>query len=200
MPTGYTMDVENGQSFENFVLGCARAFGACIAQRDAPLSERPAPQEVSPYYLEALEKAQKELETLLSVESPVVYGTDFRQKEIEHYDSQIQRHEDTILKYAQMRQKVLEWTPPSKDHVELKRFMLDQLDQNHDFSGFYRNKLKEALLTTPLEYYEAQLSEARRSVEYHTKKLEEEGQRVQSRNNWIEELYRSLEEWTFNDI
>lgn len=33
MPTGYTSSIKDGISFENFVLKCARNFGACIAWR-----------------------------------------------------------------------------------------------------------------------------------------------------------------------
>jgi hypothetical protein len=34
MPTGYTDKIKDGISFEEFVLSCARQFGACISMRD----------------------------------------------------------------------------------------------------------------------------------------------------------------------
>ena len=40
MPSGYTSrSCEGEQPFEKFVLQCARAFGACVMQRDAHQSD-----------------------------------------------------------------------------------------------------------------------------------------------------------------
>ena len=37
MPTGYTATlVEHGQTFPEFAMQCAKAFGACITLRDEP--------------------------------------------------------------------------------------------------------------------------------------------------------------------
>ena len=43
MPSGYTSDIYNGKevTFKDFALGCARAFGACVMQRDDPADEKP---------------------------------------------------------------------------------------------------------------------------------------------------------------
>ena len=34
MPTGYTYKIGEGASFKEFVMACARAFGACVEMRD----------------------------------------------------------------------------------------------------------------------------------------------------------------------
>ena len=49
MATGYTMDIYDGKnvSFEDFCLSCARAFGACILQRDDNTSIKPQLQKAS---------------------------------------------------------------------------------------------------------------------------------------------------------
>jgi hypothetical protein len=45
MPTGYTAElIEKGMEFNDFVLTCARAFGACIELRDRKLA--PAPRTI----------------------------------------------------------------------------------------------------------------------------------------------------------
>lgn len=36
MPTGYTADIQNDITFQQFALNCACAFGACISLRDEP--------------------------------------------------------------------------------------------------------------------------------------------------------------------
>lgn len=38
MPTGYTDAIKDGISFNQFILSCARAFGALITMRDEPSS------------------------------------------------------------------------------------------------------------------------------------------------------------------
>jgi hypothetical protein len=51
MPTGYTAMIEEREdvTFREFALTCARAFGACIMQRDNSLAEPPKPREVDKY-------------------------------------------------------------------------------------------------------------------------------------------------------
>ena len=43
MPTGYTTDIYNGKdvTFKDFALKCARAFGACIHQREDNIDDLP---------------------------------------------------------------------------------------------------------------------------------------------------------------
>ncbi len=43
MPSGYTENIYYGKkvAFKDFALGCARAFGACVMQRDDPADVKP---------------------------------------------------------------------------------------------------------------------------------------------------------------
>jgi hypothetical protein len=47
MPTGYTAPVQSGEivELEDFILLCARAFGACVMQRDEPMKSLPKIEE-----------------------------------------------------------------------------------------------------------------------------------------------------------
>ena len=47
MPTGYTAKIADGQTFEEFILSCARAFGALVEMRDEP-ADAPIPEEFKP--------------------------------------------------------------------------------------------------------------------------------------------------------
>ena len=48
MPTGYTATLmEKGQTFQEFIMGCARAFGALIEMRDSP-NDAPIPDKFEP--------------------------------------------------------------------------------------------------------------------------------------------------------
>lgn len=64
MPSGYTSDIYEGKdiSGKDFILKCARAFGATIMMRDEPLDKEIPVFEPSTYYIEVLEKAKNELE------------------------------------------------------------------------------------------------------------------------------------------
>ena len=61
MPTGYTEDIYNGKdvTFKDFALKCARAFGACVHQRDDDANDPPKLREPNTgYYEERLKKAK----------------------------------------------------------------------------------------------------------------------------------------------
>lgn len=64
MPTGYTAKLHNGeeQTFPEFVMSCARAFGALITMRDDP-ADAEIPDEFKPsdYHVRELEKARERL-------------------------------------------------------------------------------------------------------------------------------------------
>ena len=70
MPTGYTAWIEEGATFEEFILGCARAFGACISMRDEPLSKQIPEQFKESSYDK--EKVQEYIELLKKYESMTI--------------------------------------------------------------------------------------------------------------------------------
>ena len=44
MPTGYTAGILEGETFEQYALQCAKAFGALVMMRDEP-SDAPIPDQ-----------------------------------------------------------------------------------------------------------------------------------------------------------
>jgi hypothetical protein len=68
MPTGYTAPIADGMTFEQYALGCARAFGALVTMRDEP-SDAPIPEKLEPdtYYQRSLEASQLELDRVMSL-------------------------------------------------------------------------------------------------------------------------------------
>ena len=61
MPTGYTEDIYNGKdvTFKDFALKCARAFGACVHQREDNIDDPPRLKIAdTSYYEEKLKKAK----------------------------------------------------------------------------------------------------------------------------------------------
>lgn len=75
MPTGYTANIKNGITFEEFALDCARNFGALIIMRDEP-KDAPIPEqfEASKHHEEATSKYLEELNQVFGKEKPPVHG------------------------------------------------------------------------------------------------------------------------------
>ena len=61
MPSGYTENIYYGKevTFKDFALGCARAFGACVMQRDDPADVKPKIMPEESYHTEKLKELKK---------------------------------------------------------------------------------------------------------------------------------------------
>ena len=202
MPTGYTAELsEKGQSFNDFVLTCARAFGACVHQRDDPLSVRPRPEKKSfdGYHTTHLNDALAALADVKTwtEDKKISYGEEQKFTEIESYTRYLVETKKKRQRYEAMIDEVSRWKPPSEDHIGLKKFMLEQLNtgMNGDCSeSYYIEALEKAEKQTPMEYFDAYMRQLERDVEYHRKESEKEAQRDTGRSQWIEQLYESLGE------
>lgn len=197
MPTGYTAQIADGQEFTDFVLSCARAFGACVHQRDDSISERPRKIEERSYHEERLEQAKAEflrLNTLLPKERDE-FGAKAQQEEI---DSHQRRFNEKIVlrsKYDEMLAKVIAWQPPSQDHINLKQFMIDQINDSikHDCDTKYDlDELHKASTAKPRDFYNRAVKAAQWEIDYHTEQNQKEKDRKNGANLWIEQLYTSL--------
>ena len=194
MPTGYTLDLYDGKdiTFEEFVLRCARAFGALIDMRDEPM-DAPIPERFEPsdYHLKELIKAKKRLEE--------VKGWDEEKAEQEAeraYRDALKKREEFIEKnklihkrYEDMLSKVREWKPPTPDHVDLKKFMIQQLEDSIEFDCFIP-EMPQSL--SGEEYKEQQIKKALDDIDYHEKEYAKEVSRVHERNKWLLLLRESL--------
>lgn len=198
MPTGYTAKIGEDQSFEDFVLGCARAFGACIMQRDEPMDYKPMLQKPSDHHSSELIKAQAQLAEFLGMadDEKYDYGQMCAEEDIYRIKERIEKNRALRAKYESMLLKVQNWLPPSKDHVELKQFMISQITESIDFdckNDYNYRELEKAKKTTPLEYYQQMLDSIVWNVEYHDKESVKEFDRTFERNNWITQLFESLD-------
>lgn len=138
MATGYTAAIEDGISFQDFVLRCARAMGACIMQRDEPLNAPIKMDEPSGYYKVEGEKAFRELAMFSSMDlasREQVYRESIRSRESALSEIKV-GHSELRAKYDDMLQKVNEWEPPTEDHVGLKEFMQEQIAESMSFDCY----------------------------------------------------------------
>lgn len=194
MPTGYTADIAKGISFEQFAMNCARAFGACITMRDDP-ADTPIPERFVPsdYHAKAIDNCRakiQQLQNMSAAEMEATAASTYREAMSAH-QKRLNENLELRNKYNAMLAQVVKWTPPTKDHVNFKEFMLSQIRESIDWD------CSEKYVTAPTaqtgeEWHAAAMAEARRSLAYHIKENEEEIARANSRTGWVQALRTSL--------
>lgn len=207
MPTGYTAKLYEGeeQSFNEFVLECSRAFGAMISLRDDPRAEIPAELEVDSFYFTQVEKAQKELEQLQNASDAelMVQAKSERQYDLSRQYENAVRTEAARQGYTDMLAKVQAWTPPTDEHVNIKAFMVEQLESS--LRSDCRNEpvdLEElrSLVNRPVEDSDIDIEKfraeglniAERRLSYAVKNLADQQNSIADKNRWIKALRDSL--------
>ena len=95
-----------------------------------------------------------------------------------------------------MLDKVEVWEVPTPDHVKLKEFCINQLNESMEY-GFTDEDLDkyyplEIAKPSIEEWLEINIGKCEKEIEYHTKEWEKEVERTNERNNWINQLKDSL--------
>ena len=198
MPTGYTADVQDGNITElkDYALLCARAFGPLIHMRDdsldTPISE---PDEESWYNTEALKKAKDALYDMYNSTNE-----DLQSLLEEEYSNQEKSRLNQLEKirvhrnhYENMLSKVHNWEPPTKDHVELKKFMINQLNESVNFDcndeEYYDNPSEEMNLS---DWFDENQENYLWRIDYHEKRIEERSEKTEDKKIWIKNLKESF--------
>lgn len=194
MPTGYTYNIKDGISFSDFVMNCAKNFGACITMRDMP-ADTPIPDEfeVTTCYEINLKKAELKLAKLKNMTNDEIqkaYADDYA-KRIRRYQENKDEKESFERALKNMLKKVELWNPPTEDHVGLREFMKKQILETIDFdcNKDYLEFPKECSATT---WHEENIEMVLSDIEYYKKAYDEEVNRVAERNKWIKNLRESL--------
>ncbi len=194
MPTGYTAPVVDGDmtSPADFILNCARAFGALVTLRDSP--NAPIPDELKPstYHAEQAEKAKASLAELAVM--PIAEAEEEARRQhraaVARWQEGKAKSEQVAERLAAMKAAIEAWVPPTADHLGLKDFMLDQLDQTIRFDGTFTTPSPE-FIGGPLWLADL-IGKAQRDIEYHTTRQAEENERVAECNAWLAALRSSL--------
>ena len=206
MPTGYTAFIENGEidNGKDFLKLCTRAFGIAMSLRDEPLSV-PTPKRFEPdsYYTNRVREAIENLDRVMGLKhneaiDEMITG---RNDDIKYYEAAIKKQEAINDKYDSIRKEIIAWKPPTPEHVELKKFALNQIDISIERTSWYQECLDKLLATdldTSYEAVDAYISEriknAKEEVENANESLRKEIDRVEKRNEWISEFYKSIGE------
>lgn len=197
MPTGYTDIIGRGATFEEFVLRCARAFGALVEMRDDS-TDAAIPDKFEPgtYHAENLRKAEQQLIKLENTTinaAKISANADYCLAVVERNES-IEKNRKTIEAYQAMLEKVVEWIPPTFEHQELKKFMIVQIESSRKFDDMENYYLEHPVKKlTGIEYLAQQISSVERNITYYTENNQKEIERAAGRTQWIQDLRKSLE-------
>lgn len=194
MPTGYTSALYEGKevSFPEFVMQCARAFGALVTMRDDPM-DAPIPDEFAPsnYYDEQLKLAESRLEKIKNWDSKKANQEALKlyKKSLKDYEVSVERVNALKARYEDMLAKVNNWNAPTPDHEGLKKFMVNQLQESIEFDCNTPEKPKKI---SGASYKGQCIKSEKWNIAYHTKEKEAEAKRCAERTNWVRDLRKSI--------
>lgn len=188
MPTGYTAGVSDGTitTLEQFALTCARAFGSLILMRDDPLDADIPEFEPNTHSQEQADADTEEMKRVVAMNASECH--DAAVKEYEDGAKAVvecfARKEGIRKRYEAMLELARAYTPPTKDHVGLAEFMVQQLAESIDFDcsagGVSQPERKEADV-----WRDQRLARLAESIERHQKSQKEEVERTDQRNEWV---------------
>lgn len=196
MPTGYTADVADGKvtEFRDFALTCARAFGATIMQRDAPITEAPKHREVGSYYYEWIARDEAKiaaLDAMTDADADAGYAAERAEAET-HLLEWREEKATKRLRYEAMLALAEDWEPPTHEHLEMAKFMCEQLRQSMDSDCGGTWEPDAPVFASGSEWRSERRRQAVESLARSRKSLDEELVRCRTANAWIDALYASL--------
>lgn len=188
--------IDNDQDLAQFVKTCARAFGAMINMRDDPL-DAPFPSKVEPssYHQEATKKAEERLAEMLKMNKSQArdWGQKEKESSLDYLQTERLKRDAEADKVRAMIVKVEGWSPPSKDHEPLKRFMLEQLKQSlPSIPDYYDDEIKRLTDSSTLSLYNDKVASLKKSIEYHKREYQKDLANAAMATEWIRAIVESL--------
>lgn len=184
-------------SLKDFALRCAREFGALACMRDEPID---AP---IPVCFESDDFYQKKYEAAKAEHDAFIANPPTREELSKEYDEYVASQKEEYAKamadkrekrrrYNRMLTKVLNWAPPTPEHQELRRFMIQQLQESIDLDCTEY----DLALPSKTAYIARRTDEELMSIciENYSIKWRKELRINQERNQWLQALRESLKE------
>jgi len=203
MPTGYTAGILDGKitTFPQFAKLCMRAFGATIHLRDENLDAEITPRTPSDYYYKEIENAKQLLKDaeILSNEVIIKNRKEELEKSKKYHLEAIEKAKSNTKNMNDILKDVINWQPPTIDHMGIKDFMIDQIEKTIDFDcktkyhdeGLAKIEL-ELLTLNASEIRKDMIAKAKKDFEYNTKNYNEELERCNKANQWVLDLINSI--------
>lgn len=197
--TGYTHElVEKNQTFQQFAMSCAKAFGANIMLRDEP-SDTPIPEqyEVADYYAKSVVDAKSELAGFeaMNTEQQLALAETEKMREIDAAIASMHKNELAVQKMRDTLEQVTAWTPPTADHQNFKAFMVEQLAKSIEWElggGYYEDRIAKLKTQDAATLVSERIARLHKSVASSIEEHAKEVDRVASRNKWNRDLRNSL--------
>jgi hypothetical protein len=196
MPTGYTAEIYEGKkevTFQDYAMGCARAFGACILMRDDP-KDTPIPDAfpVDSYHVRALASAKVKLAKLkkMPLATRIKQADKFNAEALKSYEESVTRNATLRKRYEDMLKQAQAWEPPTAEHTNFKEFMVSQLKDSINFDCHVPSKPSKVSTGA---WFKQQIESAEWDIKYHEKQYQKEVKNVAARNAWIATLRESLQ-------
>lgn len=195
MPTGYTKEIYEGKeiSAKDFIMRCARAFGACIEMRDESLNKKiPEQFETNDFYLQQIEATKRELEYYenMSIEQAQEFCDQEYEKEVQADKEYKNEKEQLEKRYKKILDEVTLWKPPSLDHDNLKQFCINQLKISIKFDCCYYPK--EIEKKDPHIWLRDKITRCYKDLQYYSGKYKKEIEKVNNNNLWVKQLIESF--------
>ena len=199
MPTGYTSDLyERDITMREYVLTCARAFGACASIRDNALNTDIPEFVVDTYHQRKFKEAQSNLNkySLMNMDEVCKQMEEEKQIEIENILASIEKQSRLEERYNKMLSSLVDWYVET-DYDDLKKFAINQIHTAKEFdcSGkwhYERLKKLKTDTTTPEIWISNKLTDCIKDMKYHSEEYEKDVKRVERNNNWVRKLKESL--------
>lgn len=204
MPTSYTAKIIEGEvkDFKSFAKLCMRNFGACMHMRDYPLEEAYFKSEPSDYYLGRIEEEKRKIEAFRNLTDQEIID-----EKIDSIKNSIKRHKKKIIELGKLRDKletfreeIISWTPPGEDYLEIKKFMLDQIettirhDCDIDYHSYQLSQLDpDPKKINPSEIRESYIKDSETSISLYLKRHADDIQLCEDKHQWVVKLLESVE-------
>jgi hypothetical protein len=194
LPTGYTADINESTTFEQFAMRCARAFDACVTMRDKPM-DAPIPDKFEPslHYADALARAKAEYSRVSQL-SPEQCEQEIKEIEVLQ-NSQAEKTNaarDNLRRlYDGLMEQVRAWRPPTLQHRDLRDFMIEQLNSSKKVDCWPAQPLGNSALSVE-EWKKLRLESLKKDIDYYSKLESDDITRARERTEWISALRDSL--------
>lgn len=201
MPSGLTCNIYDGSdlTLRGFALRCVSQLGAGYevtecGEKQMPLDKAPE-LKVSNRHQEALDRAVCVLNRWKEIEEDPELSKQVYNKERIRREAYVAQFKDNIDKikgrYMKMIEKVESWELDNR-YTSLKELMLNQLHESmeHDCGAIL---LDESPMLPIDEWIKKNIEAAEWSIEYHSKAIEKEKQRVTEVNSYLKGLYDAID-------
>jgi hypothetical protein len=207
--TGYVHGlVDNNLTFKQFASTCAYAFGALMQYRDSNVDRTTLPDDVEKalkddsmetYYEDQLKRETKEYNKLkaFTKKEREAFGKENRDKQLKENRESLKQALKEKKIVQDMLKKVEAWEPPTPDHVNYKKFMIDQLNMSTFMDDYYYSNVNKLEYTTPLQYYTEILKASKDQISFYKRQIKEQKAKksVEKCGDWVKQLKESLENY-----